>query len=96
MKKNILVSAITFMFLLTESGDFWGTVEKKTESPPLGNIQQECSEDNQETSSCSAESSPLFDTSENKVSISIPKSEVESKEVKGEDRLLRPRKIEVK
>jgi len=79
MKKNILVSAITFMFLLTGSGNFFGALEKKTESPPLGNIQQGCFEDNQETSSCSAESSPLFDTSENKISISIPKSEAERK-----------------
>ena len=66
MKKNILVSAIIFMFLLTGSGVFGGAVEKKTESPPLGNIQHGCSEADQETSSCSAESSPLFDTSENK------------------------------
>jgi hypothetical protein len=83
MKKNILVSAIICMFLLTGSGGFCGAVEKTTESPPLGNIQQGCSEDNQETSSCSAESSPFFETSENKISISIPKSEAESKVEKG-------------
>jgi len=86
MKKNILVSAIIFMFLLTGSGGFCGAVEKKTESPPLGNIQPGCPEDNQETSSCSAESSPLFDTSGNKISISIPKSEAESKIGKGTPR----------
>lgn len=58
-------------------------MEKKTESPPLGNIQEGCFEDNQETSSCSAETSPLFDTSENNISISIPKSEADSKVGKG-------------
>jgi hypothetical protein len=79
MKKNILVSAIIFMFLLTGSGGSGGTVEKITESPPLGNTQQGCSEDDQETSNCSAESPPLFDTSGNNVLISIPKSEAESK-----------------
>jgi hypothetical protein len=79
MTKNILVSAIIFMFLLTGSGGFGGTEEKVTVSPPLGNTQPECSEDDPETSSCSAESPPLFDTSGNNVLISIPKNEAERK-----------------
>jgi len=79
MKKNILVSAIIFMFFLTGSGGLGRTVEKITESPPLENTQQGCSEDDQETSSCSAESTPLFDTSGDNILISIPKSEAEVK-----------------
>jgi hypothetical protein len=93
MKENILVSAITFIFLLTGSGNFLETVEKKTESPPLGNIQQGCSEDNRETSSCSAESAPLFDTAGNNVSISVPKSEAAIPGGKEEAPLLLPKKI---
>jgi hypothetical protein len=79
MKKNILVSAIIFIFLLTGSGGLGETVEKITKSPPPGNTQPGCSEDDPETSSCSAESTPLFDTSESNVLISIPKNEAERK-----------------
>ena len=73
MKKNILVIA-TVIFFLIGSGAFSLTEEKKIVSTPPANIQQGCSEDDQETPSCSSESSPLFDTSENKVSTPDPKS----------------------
>ena len=73
MKKHYVVSTITLILFLIGSGAFSFAEEKKTVAPPPANVQQGCSEDDQETPSCSASASPLFDTAENNTSKPNPK-----------------------
>jgi hypothetical protein len=60
-----LISKMTLILFLTIFGSFSFAEDKKPVPPPPATIQQGCPEDENENS-CSATSSPFFETQENK------------------------------